>query len=92
MISSLLALEKPEQLILTGLKDYIIEHWESKYEGYYALAKETSTKFFDQEKFNAMFTKENSQNKKNIAELINMSATKAEVTLEVSRLAKLHDF
>ena len=39
-----------------------------------------------------MFTKENGQNKKNIAELINMSATKAEVTLEVSRLAKLHDF
>jgi len=41
MIASLLALEKPEQLILTGLKDHIIEHWESKYEGFYALAKET---------------------------------------------------
>lgn len=66
MISSLLALEKPEQLILQGLKDYIIEHWESKYEGVYAVAKETNTKFFDQEKFNLMFLKDNKQNRTDI--------------------------
>ena len=91
MIASLLSLEKPEQLIIEGLRNYIIEHWEEKFEGVFADSKETEKKFFEHEKTSAMAGKEISRQRQDIRELQMMNATKAEVMTEVSKLAQLSE-